>query len=810
MSVTLSKACKDVEPITAIMDEYRTPRVARLNERLLEFVPEVSDERALIYTEVYKETEGEPRIIRQAKAFARTLREMSVYILEDELIVGQLASTPRSAQMYPETEAIYFEKEMDMFETREQDRLVIPDEVKKNLREKVIPYWRDKCVEAIAPHIVPEESRRLRESEYKPFNPEILLRGHIGHACPDYENLIRGGLKPRREEIERRLAALNPAFIEDLEKMHFYRAMLIVCDAVVDYLRRYAAKAGELATQEKSSQRKKELEGIAEICEWISDNPPRTFHEGVQFTFFLHMLFFLEQDGVSQNLGRVDQYLYPLYKKDKEEGRISREEAREILQCFWIKMTEIVRAYDSACAKYYAGFSMTENVTIGGINVDGRDAVNELSYICLEAEAGVQTTQPNLCVRVHPKTPEDFLLKTAEVVRLGRGQPSIFNDEVAIQSLIREGASFEDGRNYYLNGCVEPTPPDNFGQPNTGYFNLAKCLELALNDGKCIFSGQQMGLRTGYLKDFNSFDEVMEAFEKQVAYLMNHLVIVVNANAKVLQEIAPLPYFSLVTAGCIEKGKDVMYGGAKYNYTGIQAVGIPDTADSLTALKKLVFEDKVVSREELQEALEKNFEGKEYLRQRLINGAPKYGNDEEYADLVAKDVTEIFSDEVKKYKNIRGGEYRPGWYTISGHVPLSFVVGALPNGKKAKEFLTDSISPVHGVDKKGPTAVATSATRLDHVRASNGLLLNFKFSPKVLVGDKGLRNWSALIKTYFDQGGREAQFNVVNTETLKDAQKHPERHKGLSVRVAGYSAYFIELDPGVQNDIIDRTEYESL
>jgi len=794
--------------ITAIDERYSTPRIKRLNQRLVDFIPEISDERALIYTEVYQQTEGEPRIIRQAKALKKTLEEMRVYILDEELIVGQLAKTPRSAQMYPETEALYFEREMDLFEIREQDRCVVRNEVKKNLREKVIPYWKEKCVEAIAPKMVPEESKKLRESRYKPFNPEILLRGHIGHACPDYESIIKEGLKKKKEKIKKKMTMLDLASIEDLEKWHFYEAELIVYEGVVNFIKRYASEAKELAQKEKHINRKQELERIAEICNWIAENPPRDFHGGVQLVFFLHMIFFIEQDGVSQNFGRLDQFLYPLYKKDKEEGEITREKAREILECFWIKMTEIIRAYDSACAQYYAGFSMTENVTIGGMTEDGKDAVNELSFICLEAHAGVQTTQPNLCVRINPKTPHDFLLKVAEVVRLGRGQPSIFNDEIAIPSLIEEGASFKDARNYYLNGCVEPIPPDNFGQPNTGYFNLAKTLELAMNNGKCIFSGQQLGPQAGYLKDFNSFEELMEAFKKQISYLMKHLVILVNANAKALQEVAPLPYFSMMTAGCIEKGKDVMYGGAKYNYTGIQGVGIPDVADSLAALKKLVFEEKAIGKEELQEALFKNFEGQEILRQQLLNNAPKYGNDEEFADLIAKEVSEIFSIEVKKYKNIRGGQYRPGWYTISGHVPLSFVVGALPSGKKAKELLTDSISPVHGVDSKGPTAVCISATRLDHMKATNGLLLNFKFSPKTLVGEKGLNNWVALIRTYFDQGGREAQFNVVNSDTLKDAQKNPEKHKGLTVRVAGYSAYFVELDPGVQQDIITRTEYD--
>jgi len=785
-------------------------RIRKLNEELLAVRPEVCIERARLVTQSYKETEGEPMIIRRAKALAKVLREMTIFIQKDQLIVGNQASKLRASPLFPETEAGYLERELDIFPKREQDRLIIPPEVKRELEEVIFPYWRGKTIEDIALKAIPPESREIFEHEYPTFCPDIHLKGSIGHVIVDYEKVLRLGIKGLKSGIEKKLEALDLSDPEASEKYHFYQAELIVCGAIVDWARRYAAEAKRLAAEEEDEEWKAELEKIAEICEWVPENPARTFREAVQSFWFSHLLLYIEQNGLAVSPGRLDQYLYPFYEKDKKEGRITPEQAQELLECLWIKFTEIMRAYDLNDAKYFAGFSISENVVLGGLTRDGKDATNELSYLCLEAEKNTKLSQPNLGVRIHPNTPDDFLMKAVEVISTGRTKPELFNDEIGILSLTSLGVPLEDARDYSISGCVEPVPPHTNGMTNAAMSNLAKALELALNDGKCRLCGKQIGVRTGDPRSFNSFEQVMEAYKKQVEYYVKHMVTTLNVIEKVHAQYMPLPYFSLLIDDCVEKGKDVTQGGARYNYTGPQGVGLATVADSLAAIKKLIFDDKKLSMSELIDALDDNFENKEPLRQILITRAPKYGNDDDYVDFIAREAAAIYCREVSKYKNTRGGKYRPGLYSVSANVPLGLHVGALPNGRKAGSPLSDGVSPSHGVEKYGPTAVAKSVAKLDHVLVTNGTQLNMKFNPKVLSDDRGKRNLASLIKTFFDLGGWHVQFNVVSADILRKAQKKPVEYRWLIIRVAGYSAFFVELDKAVQDDIIDRTEYQSV
>ncbi len=791
---------------TSFSKPASTERTKKLKDRANNVQPQLCSERAYLITEVYKQTEGEPQIIRRAKAFKEVLEKMTIYIQEDELLVGNEASTPRGAPVFPETTARWVDEELDSFQTRCVDKFVTTSKTKKIIRE-ILPYWKGKTVEDRARAIMPDKTRELLDFEYPVFSPQNMLCNMVGHVIVDYEKVLKIGFNGIRQQIEQKLGGLDPADPEALKKIQFYKAELIVCEGAVTYAKRYARLARNLARKEVNPRRKKELEKIAQVCEWVPANPARNFHEAIQSYLFVHILGHFETDAQAISTGRFDYILYPYYKKDKEEGNLTEQQALELLECFYIKNFEMNHLFDLECATYFSGYSITENLMLGGQTEDGENAVNELSYLCLEAESRMKLTQPAISVKVNRSTPRDFLLKACEVVRMGGGKPSFFNEEVAISQLLSDGVSLKDARNWAIVGCVEATSIGNtYGWTNAAMFNLGKCLELALNQGKCRLSGKQLGPATKDPKSFTSFEEVMEAFKTQVAYFVKHMVISLNAIDIAHGELCPLPFLSSVMNDAIEKGKDISQGGARYNFTGPQAVGIADVADSLATIKKLVFEDKEIDMSELIEALDCNFEGKEELRHILINRAPKYGNDIEYVDSIAKEVGIIYCKEVAKYKNPRGGNYRPGIYPVSANVPLGLRVGALPNGRKAKVPLADGISPTHGSDQKGPTAVLKSAAKLDHIRATNGTQLNQWLTPGILEGEKGLQRFVDLIKGYFDLGGFHVQFNVVSKDMLKDAQKHPDNYKTLMVRVAGYSAYFVELDKSLQNDIIGRTE----
>lgn len=784
-------------------------RTAKLNNELLAVKPEICVERARLVTDSYRETEAEPMVVRRAKAIAKVLGEMTIFIQRDQLIAGTQASKLRAAPLFPETEALYLKKEIDMFSKREQDRLIVRPEVKRELEEEILPYWKHKNIREIALAAMPEHTRRIVQLEEQIFSVDIHLTGSIGHVLVNYDKVLSRGLLDVKEEIEQRIAGLDLTDPEGGLKLKFYEAEVILCDAIMGWAERYADEAQRFSRSEEDPRWKQELECIARTCRRVPSSPARDFREAIQSFWFTHLLLYIEQDGLAVSPGRFDQYMYPYYRKSIEENLITKQEAQELLECLWIKFTEIMRAYDYECAKYYAGFSISENVVLGGQDRGGRDATNELSYMCLDAEAHTKLPQPNLGVRIHPTTPDSFIMKAVDVASRGRTKPEFFNDSIGIPVLMSLGVPLDDARDYGISGCVEAVPPHCNGMTNAAMSNIGKALELALNDGICRLSGMQVGPNTGDPRHFRSIDDLKDAFREQVRFYVREMVAAINVIERTHSQYYPLPYFSLVIEDCLERGVDVTAGGARYNYTGPQAVGLGDVADSLAAIKKLVFEDRELSMEELIDALDSNFEGREPLRQKLITQAPKWGNDDDYVDDLAREVVRLYCDEVSQYSNTRGGVYRPGVYSVSANVPLGLHVGALPNGKLSRAPLADGVAPVHGCDLKGPTAIAKSVAKLDHEIITNGTILNMKFSPKLLEEVSGKRGLAHLVRTYFDLGGWHVQFNVVSADTLRAAQKEPEKHKGLIIRVAGYSAFFVELDTAVQDDIIDRTELKT-
>jgi len=785
-----------------------TTRIKNLRKRLRSYPPAVCVERAVLITKSYRETEGEPAVIRRAKALKEILEGMSIYIADGELIVGNQASEPNKAPVFPETGASWVLDQLDSFSTRNVNKFLITENDKSVLRE-VLSYWKGKTVLEIAPALLNDETRAIFEQSYPVISPTLFLRNCVGHLVPNYAIILKKGFEGVRAEVLNRMNLLDPSEPEHISKLQFYRAILIVCDAVAGFARRYAELAKELANKEVDLVRKAELEDIAEVVRRVPEKPAQTFHEALQSFWFLQLIIHIETDGLAESPGRFDQYMYPYLAKDLAENRLTFAEAQELVDCVWLKMNELIKLSDiPPAAKYFGGVTMSQNLILGGVNQDGEDATNELSYMCLEADMHIQLPQPALSVRVHSGTPEKFLLKAAELVKTGGGKPAFFNDEVIIPALMNDGIPLSEARNYAIVGCVEPVPSDNTnGWTNAAMFNLGKCLELALHNGVCQLSGDRVGPATGEAKDFQTFDQVMEAFKKQVSYFVKHMVAMLNTWDYVHKKILPTPFVSSFTDDCIEKGQDLVEGGARFNFTGPQGIGLADVADSLAAIKSLVFEKKLLFMDQLVNILDRNFEGYEDIRLLFRNKAPKYGNAEKFPDSMAREVGLFYCREVAKYKNPRGGKYRPGLYPVASNVPLGGVVSALPNGRKKGVPLADGISPVHGCDTKGPTAVLRSVARVEHSAATNGTLLNIKFHPSAFKNSEDIKKFISLIRSFCALKIMHVQFNVISADILRAAQKAPEDYRDLMIRVAGYSAMFVDLDKKLQDDIIGRTEH---
>ena len=831
-------------------DIPKTERIQRLVDHLYEHMPVIESARAKLLTESYKATENEPIITRRAKAFAHILRHIPIIIRDDELIVGSSTLAPRGCQTYPEFSYQWLEDELDTVETRSADPFYIAEETKEELRE-VHKYWKGKTTSELAlSYMAPEAVRAI---EHNIFTPGNYFYNGVGHVTVKYEEVLAVGYEGIIKKAEQELSECNVGDGDYAERSHFLQAVILSCQAVIEYARRYSTLAQEMAERCTDAARKEELLRIAENCSRVPAKGAQNFYEACQSFWFVQQLIQLESSGHSISPGRFDQYMYPYYKKDMENGNISREFAQELMDCIWVKLNDLNKCRDAVSAEGFAGYSLFQNLIAGGQNKEGEDVTNDLSFMCVQASMHVRLPQPSLSVRVWNGSPHEFLIKAAELTRTGIGLPAYYNDEVIIPSLQNRGLSLEDAREYNIIGCVEPQKAGKTeGWHDAAFFNMCRPLELVFANGED--KGEMVGVPTGEVTEMSSFEEFYNAYKKQMEYCISLLVNADNAIDVAHAKRCPLPFLSCMVDDCLKRGKSVQEGGAVYNFTGPQGFGIANMADSLFAVRKLVYEEKKVTMEEMKEALAWNFgkgldqqsvsdtaeavlrkmkdagqridentvssilkavmnaqPGEEKMKRyeeiyNMIEEVPKFGNDIPEVDYFARDVAYTYTKPLQNYKNPRGGQFQAGLYPVSANVPLGGQTGATPDGRYAHTPVADGVSPSAGKDVNGPTAAATSVSRLDHFIVSNGTLFNQKFHPSALSGREGLEKFVALIRSYFDQKGMHMQFNVVDRDTLLDAQKYPEKYKHLVVRVAGYSALFTTLSRSLQDDIIRRTE----
>ena len=828
----------------------KSDRIPKLVENLYAKMPEIESARAVLITESYKQTENEPMIIRRAKAFQHILENIPITIRDLELVVGSSTLAPRGCQTFPEFSYEWLEAEFDTVETRSADPFYISEQTKKELKE-ANAYWKGRTTSDLATAYMEPET--LLDIEHNIFTPGNYFYNGVGHVTVKYGEVLEIGFSGIRKKAEDELASMKVSDGNYQTKSRFLEAVMISCDAAITYARRYAKLALEMAEKCSDPVRKKELLIIAQNCANVPEKGATGFYEACQSFWFVQQLIQMESSGHSISPGRFDQYMYPYYKSDMEAGNLTREFAQELMDCIWVKLNDLNKCRDAASAEGFAGYSLFQNLIAGGQNKDGEDVTNDLSFMCIQASMHVHLPAPSLSVRVWNGSPHEFLIKAAELTRTGIGLPAYYNDEVIIPALQNRGLSLADAREYNIIGCVEPQKAGKTeGWHDAAFFNMCRPLEMVFSNG--MDKGVQISVQTGDVTEMKSFDEFYDAYKKQMEYCISLLVNADNAIDVAHAERVPLPYESCMVDDCLSRGLSVQEGGAVYNFTGPQGFGIANMADGLFAIRKLVYEDKKVSMKELKEALAWNYDkgldaqsagdmtemimkamqkaGRnvdastaegllktfmgmkpgEQKTQRfkeihdMIDEVPKFGNDIPEVDYFAREVAYTYSKPLQNYSNPRGGRFQAGLYPVSANVPLGGQTGATPDGRYAHTPVADGVSPSAGKDVKGPTAAATSVSRLDHFIVSNGTLFNQKFHPSALSGREGLEKFVALIRSYFDQKGMHMQFNVVDRQTLLDAQEHPEKYKHLVVRVAGYSALFTTLSRSLQDDIIRRTE----
>lgn len=831
--------------VTSFKEIAKSDRIDRLKEDLFVKMPEIESARAILLTESYKMTEGQPIIKRRSAAFKHILENIPITIRYNELVVGSATISPRSCQVFPEFSFEWLENEFDTVEKRSADPFYISEKTKEELRE-VYKYWKGKTTSELATSYMSSET--LTAIEHNIFTPGNYFYNGVGHVTVNYGKILAVGYNGIIEEARKEFDSMNCSDADYCQKSAFLEAVIESCEAAITYAGRYSVLAKKEAEQCADSKRRQELLKIAENCENVPKNGAKSFYEACQSFWFVQMLLQMESSGHSISPGRFDQYMYPYFKKDYDEGKITLEFAQELMDCIWIKLNDLNKCRDAASAEGFAGYSLFQNLIAGGQDKNGIDATNELSYMCIQATMHILLPQPSFSVRVWNGTPHEFLIKAAELTRTGVGLPAYYNDEVIIPSLVNRGLTLEDARDYNIIGCVEPQKSGKTeGWHDAAFFNMCRPLELVFSNG--MDKGKQISVKTGDVTEMKSFDEFYDAYKKQMKYMIELLVNADNAIDVAHAKRCPLPFLSSMVEDCIHRGKSVQEGGAVYNFTGPQGFGIANMADGLYAVKKLVFDDKKISMQYFREALANNYgkgtadasaitgavakklaengvdindeivrkiygivsdsmsESNEYADLlEMIDELPKFGNDITEIDEFARDVAYTYTKPLEKYKNPRGGQYQAGLYPVSANVPLGAQTGATPDGRYAYTPVADGVSPCAGRDKKGPTASANSVSKLDHYIASNGTLYNMKFHPSALKGRQGLENFVSLVTGYFDQKGSHMQFNVVSRETLLDAQKNPENYKSLVVRVAGYSALFTTLSRSLQDDIISRTE----
>ena len=797
-----------------------TDRIDILKEQLRSSLPQFCIARARLITESYRNTEAEPLIIKQAQALDNYLSKVNIGIDGYNLIVGDMSEiVGRMAYIVPPDDMGWLEFEVDSLTARDLDKVFISEEDKNTLLQ-LIPFWKGRTAGEKAFCLMPEDLR----AEYVKCNDvmgemamgiggvkSISVGGGLVAGLENNTRVVTQGLESVIREAQGYLNAMDPTDPDHLAKIHFYRAVIISNKAVIEFARRYARLAKELANRETNNQRKAELQEIAQICDHIPGKPARTFHEALQSIWLVHIA--LHVEGAAGAFGRMDQYLYPFYSRDIAGGRLNRDKAKELLQCFFIKLNSWGNLKPLMTGKYFAtATSVGQNITVGGVNHNGEDATNELSYLLLEADGDLCMMEPETVVRFHKDMPMNFAVKSCEVAKKCRGKIKFIGDNATIGKLMNQGHSLELARNYAIQGCFEPYVPDITALLPAGgiSINLLLFLELALNDGVSILSGKQLGPHTGKASQFKSMQDVLKAFRAQVAYFTDLSMRCSSVSLEAAAQYMASPLRSSLIQGCLEKGLDLNAGGAQYNVTWCPAQGAINVADSLAAIQKVVFDDGKLTLDELLDVLKKNFIGQEPVRQWLLD-SPKFGNDDDYVDLLAREVVSIFAEEWQKHTFKRGNRRAVAQLEgLPNVIPMGRVVGASADGRKSGDTLADGgVSPVQGRNTRGIIATFNSVTKLDHVKLQAGEALNMRISPASLKDERAIKKFATLVKTYFtDLDGFHCQFNFVSSEMLRDAQKHPEKYRDLLVRVATYTAYFVELSSDVQDNIIRWSELE--
>lgn len=783
-------------------------RINKLRENYFSHRIEMDILDAYYVTQGFKATEGQPWAIQKATAMKTVYENKPIYIQDNELLVGGVAFKPRAGILNPDSACSVIEKELDTISTRTYDPFYLSEENKKLFMEEVAPYWRGKCVLDRWNAMMPDDVRTMRDGGML-YVDKKFVRGY-GENTPGWRTLLAKGVGGIKKEAEEKLASLDAAGGEDvLKQMIFYKSLIITAEGIIAYANRHADLAEQLAAEEKDPVRKAELLKIAEVNRWVPEHPARTFYEGLQSMLTYEYCIFMEQNASSYNLGRMDQYLIDLYRQDIAAGILTEDSAQELMDCFWIKIAEMGLFQDGESAAFSAGYNMTVQVCAGGITKYGDDAVNELSYMTIQATMDTATKEPNMTVRYSiSKNPDSFLRKAAECIRMGRTMPAIYHDDAGIKMLLNKGIPLSQAWDWTPCGCVETNLEGRLkSYTDIGEISMGGVVDMVMNNGRSRKTGELVSIETGDPRTFETFDQFMDAIKKQIKYFV-HTMATMNSYLDYLSEnYRPVPALSLTYPHCMVVGKDYANGGAEFNVgNGINIIGQADIINSIADVKYLVYDEKKITMDELCKALDANFEGYEDIQQMCWN-APKYGNDDPRADFCAGEIYNFLVDEIEQYDS-PFGKLTAGMLPVSGNVPIGKSVGALPSGRYAWAPLADGIGATGGTDVNGATALLKSISHLPHARFTQGTQMNLKIDPKLLAGEQGLKNMMIMLKTQCSLDIYHTQYNIVDASVLADAQKHPEDHKDLLVRVAGYTAFFVELGKDIQDDIIQRTEIE--
>lgn len=783
-------------------------RLTRMRNKLFDSRPCITAERLVLETEAYQKFAGEATPIFRAKVVKYIMEHMTTLIMDDELIVGTPTNKYRGANLHPEFQSSteFYLPELDAFPLRKTDPYDISPE-DRGLILKTLPYWEGKSMQDMSKKALPAD---ILERIHDDIITVGLTNGVSGETTCDHEKLLAVGLKGYIDECRENIRSTLCSSKEDQQRVDYWNACIIQCEGLIEYAHRMAAEAERQAAACTDPKRKQELLTVAANCRVVPENPPQTFQQALQLVWFVHVYFHIEVCTTANGFGRFDQYMWPFYEKDVLlEKNITKDEALEMLECFYLKACEVFEVRDKWYATSFAGYPMWELLVVGGQTPEGKDATNELSYVCLDAASELKTTQPVMAVRVWDGTPEELIRKGCLMIQDGQANPGFFNDNVAMQMALGKGCSMEEARDWTIVGCIQPGPGGGTadGSPDAGYVNMGKMLEFVLHNGVDPETGKLMGLQTGDPREFRNIEEFKDALKKQILHHYKMVTTGYNIMQSMHMTRYPVIFASMVTRGCVETGKSVQEGGAKYSTAGLYITGAANMADSIAAIDTCVFRDKDITMAQLIDALDKNFEGEERLRQLLLNKPAKFGNDDPYVDGIYREMMQFIAKNVQTWPDARGGTYSFNVHSQTVNVSHGAVCGATPDGRRAGEAFCDNASPMMGRDMKGPTATVKSVASMGQASFHDGALFNLRFDPKGVQGEKGLASIEGVIKTYFQNGGEHIQINVVDDETLRAAQRTPEKYKGLMVRVAGYMAYFTELDKDAQDTIIYRTAH---